>query len=393
MSVIPQALQSDRTSKIRPRERLIQNDRKGCMLYPMSGADITPLLIFPNVDSFVFVDEHLFLNEADENKIMSESDSNVHVDIKSVDSVVDSQLISDIMAGYKNFSDKDSVTDSDRPKFPLSFPMFSSGSSDDVQYDFSSPYSLLFRADVLSITNPYVTNQMDKGIVHLMITRIRDHTNFDVKKIMIVIPRYVYRIDLVDKTSGSEKTLYYTRELIMCEGDTYSTDWIQAQGFLFETLLIKGDPYYANFDPTNTIKASNRFYMKTKIASLCGRALSETPDSFRLVTDQKHRNGAFASLTSRVVTSTEGVHFGYDMLMAIYGPDAIREYLPVNYRINQKRESKVESDVSVGVSVSVDIDTVSSRMRGFRINRSTHGQGLGIVGSSDKNCEKDESKF
>lgn len=296
-------------------DSLIQRDVKGTLFYPMSGADITPILICPNVDTFVFVDEHLLLNIDDEKATANTS-------FTSADQFVDQRLVDLIISGMKHYN-------AGCDKFPLSFPMFMTGNPDDIQYDFTSPFALLVRADILSMKDTYAVDCSSKGLIHLLAMRIKDRTNFDVKAFEIIKSNLVYKFTLMSRIDGSQKTLWYVKANFSEPSSGY--EWLLAQQFTYSTILIKGYPYYANFQNTPEYIAKTDA-LKRSILQVCAESVITDRNTFRLLTDQKEAPGQFADPLSKPQSENQSVSFGYGTNFSVYGVDSVR-----NFVLNMKK--------------------------------------------------------
>lgn len=300
-------------------QKLIQPQITGPVLYPMSGADISCLLLFPNAKTIVMIDGQLLLNVEDEEKLMSKSNFSAGHVLEDVNEVYDQNVIDRIKKGFKNqkMPDPDVI--------PLSFPMFLAGNTSNIEHDFTSIWYILARTDLLPYDHPYVYDSKSKGIIHIMISRIRDHTPYDVKNIVVVVPKKVYKFNLFMRDSPTEtRTIYYVCEMItkgkLGQRDPLSNgiQWIDSQQFEFETLLIKGNPYYKNYDHNNDTTLREGAEIKSVIQHLCLNSGLKNIDSFRFFTDQARKGGAFASVSSRPISMNHGTPFGYDTLFVCY---------------------------------------------------------------------------
>lgn len=289
-------------------ESLIQRDIKGTLFYPMSGADVTPILICPNVDTFVFVDEHPLLNLNDEKTTKTVFDS--------VDQFVDQKFVQLVISGMEPYNNS--------CKFPLSFPMFLTGNTDDIQYDYSNPFALLVKADILPMDHPYANDSASSGVIHLLAMRLRDRTDFDVKSFEIVKINTVYKFTLVSRRDGSEKTLWYIKAVISKSSPGY--DWLTSQKFTYDALLIKGYPYYANFKDTPEYIAKIDT-LKQSILQVCGDSIESKRNTFRFLTDQKEALGQFADPYSRPIKEIRNVSFGYGSRFLMYGADSLNKFV------------------------------------------------------------------
>lgn len=334
--------------------KLIQSDITGTLYYPMSGADITPLLICPNASTYVFVDEHNLLDEKSE---MESVTKNVTV-FNSADKFVDHELVNGIIDKLKNYWEWEGYE-----LFPLSFSMFMEKSARIIKYDFTDPFYILYKGEILSHNSPYLqkySNEL-KGIIHFLVPRIRDHTDFDITKFEIIIPRYVYRMTLISRLNGTTKTLIYVKAKFSGD-DTGSTvrmtdevtsrfyrdtghevgyKWLISQNFSYTSLIAKGNPYYDC--PETEEKIINN--IKKNILMVCVDSIKgSNKNVFRIITDQKRCLKQFVDMGSIPIKEINDVKFGYDDYFTVYGSNALNNFISMHCNGNGNDSKKINNE-------------------------------------------------
>ena len=291
-----------------PYHQLVDSNITGLMLYPLSGVDISPLLLYPNVNEFVFIDNQCLLNHDDSKPECSGL-------ITKLDEIIDYDLINKIKKKIiedKFYPDK---------KFPLSFSYFMTCTEDGkynncINYDFSCVYEMISRYDLLDYNDPYVKLN-NRGLIHILQVRLTDHTEFNISSIEIIIPYKVYKINLISKINKDYiKTIFYIKSDLQ-DFNLPEIKWLKEQNFVFNNLFIKGNPYYTNNNTSN-----NYTNIKKTIAYLCNNC---NEDTFTFITDQKPSYySIFTPINISPKSVKTSVNFGYDKYYATYGYDVIK---------------------------------------------------------------------
>ena len=207
----------------------VQEQVTKSVLYPLSGGDIfTPLTIFPNAARIIMIDEHHFYDYGDDSKPL-----------------VNEELIKYIKKSCG------------RKKIPTAFSFWGPSNDNEIEYDFTSVYSILQKFDIninQFLDDPLKENHSMIGISHILISRLVDSCNVINYHVETLVNGKVYKI-LFNHNGIAKEVLYICEELQMpnSKNETQSATpsatgikWLIDQKFTYDALLTKGFPYDYN---------------------------------------------------------------------------------------------------------------------------------------------------
>lgn len=299
-------------------------DIKGTMLYPMSGADITPLLLFPDLDTIVMIDEHPLHDHTYELLYASDRD-----------------MIMGVRTAIEDIEGKNTM--------PLTiqnggFDWTMSGA------DCNDPIFMLKRYRCIKQEIPSTSRL---GLIHILITRIEDHTRYVVQSITEV-QEHVHRIELIGTNLNKKEIYYVQKKLGQVREYDRLIDWLSK--FQYSSAIFKG---YVNtlpmiYEPDE--EAAKRFdAINRDVRRILHKSVKRNAN-FKVMTERRPdhismissiMNANTKSIVGPIVEPIEclDIKFGFSNLLYIYDGSAIENM----HRYDRDRVSTpfVKKDVHV----------------------------------------------
>lgn len=285
-------------------------DIRDTMLYPMSGADITPLLLFPDLDTIVMIDEHPLYDHTYELLYASDRD-----------------MIKGVRTAIEDIEGKNTM--------PLTiqnggFDWTMSG------VDCNDPIFMLKRYRCIKQEIPSTSRL---GLIHILITRIEDHTRYAVQSITEV-QEHVHRIELIGTNLNKKEIYYVQKKLGQVREYDRLIDWLSK--FQYSSVMFKG---YVNtlpmiYEPDE--EATKRFdAINRDIRRILRKSVKRNTD-FKMITEKRPDH---ISIISPIVEPIEclDIKFGFSNLLYIYDGSAIDSMH--RYDRNRGSTSSVKKDV------------------------------------------------